>query len=135
MLPYAAGYAVEPNELLAIFEGFGGILPILQPTVAKYGIDIQQIETRNPHFHEEKGIDHLYKEMLLPGLSAIFHSPLCINSCRESIIKELADLRIIKEGEEPISPRVYQTLRSVDIHRFREIMSEHLDSYSAMTND
>lgn len=43
MLPYAAGYAVEPNELLAIFEGFGGILPISQPTVAKYGCQFDRV--------------------------------------------------------------------------------------------
>jgi len=135
MLPYAAGYAVEPNELLAIFEGFGGILPISQPTVAKYGVDIHQIETRNPHFHEEKGMEHIYKEMLLPGLSSIYHSPLCIDSSRERIVKELADLGIIKEDEEPPTPRIYQAPRSVDIPRFQEVMSEHLGSYSAIAND
>jgi len=27
ILPYASGYAVEPQELVSIFEDFGGILP------------------------------------------------------------------------------------------------------------
>jgi len=27
LLPYASGYAVEPGELVYLFESFGGILP------------------------------------------------------------------------------------------------------------
>ena len=54
-LPYATGFAVEPEELMAIFEGFGGILPSADPQASKAGVEIFQIETKNPHFHEERG--------------------------------------------------------------------------------
>ncbi len=76
ILPYASGFAVEPYELVAIFEGFGGVLPTVYKTAANHGIEIFQIETRNPHLHEEKGVEHV-REVLTPGLSAIYHSPIC----------------------------------------------------------
>jgi len=55
ILTYASGYAVEPQELISISEGFGGVLPMAHPTTAKHGVEIFQTETRNPHLHEEKG--------------------------------------------------------------------------------
>jgi len=76
LLPYASGYAVEPQELLSIFEGFSGVLPMAQTKATRQGVDILQIESRNPHLHEEKGGQHLQEEMLLPGLSSIYHSKL-----------------------------------------------------------
>ena len=135
ILPYAAGYAVEPQELLSIFEGFGGIMPLAQPTAARHGIEIFQIETRNPHLHEEKGIKHLKQEMLLPGLAAIYHSRLCVDSCRENIARELVTQGILKEGEEPPKPRLYEAPRSINMSKFQEVMAENLDSYSALTAD
>lgn len=89
ILPYASGYTVEPQELISVFEGFGGVLPTTYPTAARYGIEIFQTETRNPHLHEEKGRKHLQVEMLLPGLGAIYHSPLCDEETRQVIIDEL----------------------------------------------
>ena len=77
LLRYSAGYAVETQELLSIFEGFGGVLPLPQPPGIKHGVEIFQIETRNPHLHEEKGTKHLQAEMLLPSLSTIYYSQLC----------------------------------------------------------
>jgi mannosyl-3-phosphoglycerate synthase len=131
ILPYAAGYAVEPQELLSIFEGFGGVMPIAQPTAAKHGVEILQIETRNPHLHEEKGSRHIYQEMLLPSLSAIYHSPLCFDTTRESIAKEMVGMGVIKEGEEPPRPRLYEAPHSIDFRKFREAMAEHPEYYSA----
>ena len=58
ILPYASGYAVEPQELISIFEGFGGILPTAHQAAAKQGIEIFQIETKNPHLHEDRGRMH-----------------------------------------------------------------------------
>jgi mannosyl-3-phosphoglycerate synthase len=55
ILTYAPGYAVEPQELVSIFEGFGGVLPPAHPAVAKDGVEIFQTQTRNPHLHEEGG--------------------------------------------------------------------------------
>ena len=136
LLPYASGYAVEPQELLSIFEGFSGVLPIAQTKATKHGVEIFQIESRNPHLHEEKGAQHLQEEMLLPGLSAIYHSALCDENTRKSILKELISRKIIKKkGEMPPQPRQYKALRSIALQKFQGAMSDKLESYSALAAD
>ncbi|MFC1917194.1 mannosyl-3-phosphoglycerate synthase [Chloroflexota bacterium] len=131
MLPYASGYAVEPYELVSIFEGFGGVLTTAQPNAAKQGIEIFQIETRNPHLHEEKGGKHVLAEMLLPGLASIYHSPLCENYTKKLIINELHLQNALKVGGKVPKPRISAPLRKVDLKKFGEIMGERLESYSA----
>ena len=132
ILTYASGYAVEPQELISIFEGFGGVLPIINPTAAKHGIEIFQTETRNPHLHEEKGGRHLLAEMLLPGLGAIYHSPLCDKENKKLIVNELLQQNAIKSGEKPPKPRIIAPLKNGDLKKFASVMAEHMKSYSAL---
>jgi mannosyl-3-phosphoglycerate synthase len=134
ILPYASGYAVEPQELVSIFEGFGGVLPMGEPTAVKHGVEVFQIETRNPHLHEDKGAAHL-QGMLLPGLGAIYHSPLCEEETRELILGELLQQGAVKPGEEPPKPRLSAPFkRRVDLKRFAESLG-HLESYSALKGE
>lgn len=136
LLPYASGYAVEPQELLSIFEGFGGVLPMAQSTATKHGVEIFQIESRNPHLHEEKGTAHLQEEMLLPGLSAIYHSALCDVSTKENIIKELVSQGIIKDKKGlPPQPKLYKAPRNINLNKFQEIMLDNMDSFSVPSAD
>ncbi|MFC1961599.1 mannosyl-3-phosphoglycerate synthase [Chloroflexota bacterium] len=132
ILPYASGYAVEPYELVSIFEGYGGVLPVAQPAVGKQGIEVFQIETRNPHLHEEKGGKHIQAEMLLPGLSSIYHSQLCEKDTRKFIVSELLLQNAIKTGEKLPKPRVSAAPRKVDLKKFWEIIGERIESYSAL---
>jgi len=133
LLPYASGYAVEPQEILSIFEEFGGVLPIAQTKVTKHGVEIFQIESRNPHLHEEKGTQHLQEEMLLPGLSAIYYSSLCNENIKKSIVRELISQKIIKKKEDmPPQPKLYRALRSINLQKFQEAMADKLESYSAL---
>jgi len=132
VLPYATGYAVEPYELVSIFEGFGGVLPVGNQAAAKQGIEIFQIETRNPHLHEEKGGKHLMAEMLLPGLGSIYHSPLCEKETKKTIISELIQQNAVKSGEKPPKPRIASPLRKMDLKKFNELMGDRLESYSAL---
>lgn len=79
LLCYASGFAVEPYELINLMEQFGGILPVSSPLAsqaASLGINVFQIESRNPHLHEEKG-DEYIREMLLSSLNVIYHSQIC----------------------------------------------------------
>ena len=130
MLSYASGYAVEPQELVSIFEEFGGVLPMAQGKAAKHGVDVFQIETRNPHLHEEKGTQHL-QEMLLPGLGTIYHSPLCEEETKQVILDELLQQYVIVPDEEPPKPRIYPPLKRVNLQKFSEIMEGYMGSYSA----
>jgi len=130
MLSYASGYAVEPQELVSIFEEFGGVLPMAHGKAAQHGVDIFQIETRNPHLHEEKGTQHL-QEMLLPGLGTIYHSPLCEEETKQVILDELLQQYVIVPDEEPPKPRIYPPLKRVNLQKFSEIMEGYMGSYSA----
>lgn len=132
ILTYASGYAVEPQELISIFEGFSGILPMVHLAAAKHGIDIFQTETRNPHLHEEKGGRHLLVEMLLPGLASIYHSLLCEKETKQLIIDELLKQSAIQPDEEPPKPRLIAPLRTINMKKFTSVMTEHMNSYSAL---
>lgn len=132
ILTYASGYTMEPQELMSVFEGFGGVLPIVHPTAAKHGIEIFQTETRNPHLHEEKGGQHLTMEMLLPGLGTIYHSPLCEEETKQVIINELMQQNAIEPEREPPVPHFIKPLKNIDIKKFNDAMAEHMASYSAL---
>ena len=132
ILPYASGYAVEPQELISIFEGFGGVLPIAHKTAAKHGVEIFQIETRNPHLHEEKGSQHLMNEMLLPGLGTIYHSPLCEEATKKLILDELLQASAVKPDEKPPKPYISAPLKNINLRKFKDAMAEHMNSYSAL---
>jgi mannosyl-3-phosphoglycerate synthase len=129
ILPYASRYAVEPQELVSIFEGFGGVLPMGHPTAAKHGVEVFQIETRNPHLHEEKGGEHL-EGMLLPSLSSIYHSPLCEEDTKRLIIEELLQRNAIKPEEEPPKLQLYAPPKKIDMQKFTAAMGGHIASCS-----
>lgn len=136
LLPYATSYAVETQELVSIFEGFGGVLPLVQSTVAKRGVEIFQFETRNPHLHEDRGTtQHLENDMLLPSLSAIYHSPLCDKTTKENIVNELASRGIQKKKERPLRPRLYKAPKEINLKKFQELMPENLTPYLALAEE
>ena len=131
LLPYASGYAVEPQELVSIFEQFGGSLPSSPTEVVKHGLDLFQIETRNPHLHEDKGAEHL-SGMLLAGLSTIYYSELCDEETKQLILAQLASQKALKRRKEPPKPRVSRALSEIYISEFIKLMEPHLETYSAL---
>ena len=131
LLPYASGYAVEPQELVSIFEQFGGSLPSDYIDVMKHGIDLFQIETRNPHLHEEKGIEHL-EDMLLTGLSTIYHSPLCDEETKQLIISQLRSQKALNHRKKPPKPYLNRPPREVNIREFTKFMEPLLKTYFAL---
>ena len=100
-------------------------------TAAKHGIEVFQIETRNPHLHEEKGTEHL-RGMLLPGLGAIYHSPLCEAETKQMILDELLQQNAIKPDEEPPKVHLSPPLKQADLKKFAKVIEEHLESFSAL---
>ena len=131
MLPFASGYSVEPQELVSIFEGFGGVLPMAHPPATKHGVEVFQIETRNPHLHEDKGAGHL-ETMAASSLATIYYSPLCEEETKQRILDELVRLNSIKPGEEPPRPNMSLPLKKMDFKKFTSIMKEYIGSYSAL---
>ncbi len=131
ILPYATGFAVEPGELTSIFEGFGGILPSADTAASKQGVEIFQIETKNPHFHEERGVGHL-NTMLVPGQAIIYHSPLCGKQLQESIRESLFVQNALAEDEELVKPRIIPPPCQADMSRFANAIKRHLPTYSVL---
>ena len=131
MLTYASGYAVEPQELISIFEQFGGILPPAHKGIIEHGADILQVESRNPHIHEERGAEHI-DEMLLPGLATIYHSPLSNSENKRLILDQLEAGGYLKPGEELAEPHYYPPLEKADLETFTGVMQEYLLEYSAL---
>jgi len=131
VLPYASGYAVEPQELVSIFENFSGILPTRERKIMEEGIDIFQIETRNPHLHEEKGTEHI-QEMLLLALGSIYYSPLADNEAKQLILAELVHQGALKEGEEPPPIHVNPPLKKVEISKFIGAIRDTFDKYRVL---
>src|ERR671923_1542263 len=100
LLTFSSGYAIEPYEIVNVLEEFGGIVPTENQEAMDKGVEVMQVETRNPHFHEEKGDIHL-KEMFNGSLGCIYHSKICPPKLRDKISEELSDRQIIQERGEP----------------------------------
>jgi len=131
LLPYAFGYAVEPGELVYLFESFGGILPEIDHEAVEHGIDLFQIETRNPHMHEEKGIQHL-KHMLIEGLATIYHSPLCEEGTKKLILRELVNQGALNSREKPPLPHFNGPIGKVEGSKFMDAIKDHLGALYAL---
>ncbi|HKX81894.1 MAG TPA: mannosyl-3-phosphoglycerate synthase, partial [Nitrososphaera sp.] len=116
-LHYSSGYSIEAYEFIDIFEKFGGILPSGYPQVMDKGVELFQIETRNPHFHEDKGVAHL-EEMLEASLSAIQNSAICPADLRDSIHVQL-DHKSSRKKHMP-KYRLLDPINTIDISDFEK---------------
>jgi mannosyl-3-phosphoglycerate synthase len=131
LLCYASRFAVEPQELVAIFEGFGGVLPMACKSATKHGVGIFQVETRNPHIHEDRGTEHL-QDMLLPGLATIYHSPLCEKETKEKIMAELVQHNAINPNEELPMPQISPPPKNINMQKFTKAMEGYMETRSAL---
>jgi mannosyl-3-phosphoglycerate synthase len=87
-LQYTSGYSIETREFIDIFEKFGGLEASEYPQIVEKGVEVFQIETRNPHFHEDKGMAHL-NEMLEASLATIFGSKICPQELQKTLLDQL----------------------------------------------
>ncbi|GGN02174.1 mannosyl-3-phosphoglycerate synthase [Thermus composti] len=128
LLPLASGYAVEPQELVSILEMFGGILPVPYPEVLEHGVEVFQVETRNPHFHENKGEEHV-AEMLKTCLSTVYHSRLADEETKNLVLEELRRAGALGEGEVPPPPRLLPPVGTADLDALRKALKGHGSRY------
>ncbi|MDX2068032.1 MAG: mannosyl-3-phosphoglycerate synthase [Haliscomenobacter sp.] len=113
-LDYSTGFSVETHHFVSLMEKFGGVLPSPIPEIMKNGVEVFQIESRNPHFHDAaKGDDHI-QEMIEYSLSVLWHSSICPKSLKKDISNELSRLKIVSKKEEPIKLRQYPVLSSLN---------------------
>lgn len=116
-LDYSAGFSVETYHFVSLLEKFGGVMPSPYPEVMKAGVEIYQMESRNPHFHDaDKGEEHI-NEMIEYSLGVLYHSPICPEQLKKEILSKLRRSRIIKKDELPVQPRRYPALAAIDFKR------------------
>jgi mannosyl-3-phosphoglycerate synthase len=128
-LHYSSGYSVEAHEFTDIFEKFGGILPSGYPQVMDKGVEIFQIETRNPHFHEDKGAAHL-NEMLEASLGAIQNSAICPEDLRESILSQLNKKPNSKRSSFfEKKYRIMDPINTIDVAELEKGIKEKADTF------
>lgn len=127
LMSFSSGFSVETYEIVDLLEEFGGILPTDYQDAMDKGVEVMQVETRNPHFHEEKGDAHL-KEMINGSLGCIYHSKICHPKLQEKIIEELRNKSTIEEGGEPPVLEKIKPFKDIDIKSFEEKLHEKANS-------
>src|SRR5688500_224814 len=128
LLTYASGYAIEPYEIVNVLEEFGGIIPTVNQDAMDKGVEILQVETRNPHFHEDKGDDHL-KEMVVGSLGSIYHSKICPPKDREKILEALRSKNMLEESQqqqqqELTAPLKIEPFKDIDVRQLAKVLSK-----------
>ncbi len=119
LLSFASGYSVEPYQYIQMLELFGGVNPSPHPCVMDKGVEVFQIETRNPHFHENKGDEHV-GDMRGEALQVIYHSPICPETVRNSI-----EAYLHKEGQDGQLEKpqhLYPPLRELNLDAFVDVL-------------
>jgi mannosyl-3-phosphoglycerate synthase len=125
LLTYSSGYAIETYEMVNVLEEFGGIIPTANQEAMDKGVEVMQVETRNPHFHEDKGDDHL-KEMVVGSLGSIYHSKICPPKLREKILEALRSKNMLEENQqqEPPAPLKIEPFKDIDVRKFAKVLSK-----------
>jgi mannosyl-3-phosphoglycerate synthase len=126
-LHYTSGYSIETREFIDIFEKFGGLVPSDYPQIVEKGVEIFQIETRNPHFHEDKGMAHL-NEMLEASLATISGSKICPQDLQESLLSQLKQLAK-KRIDYDKKYHVLETINTIHMPEFEKGLREKAETF------
>lgn len=118
-LDYSYGYSIEPYHIINLIERYGGINEGPVPEIMKQGIDVYQIESRNPHLHEAGEDEHVHKMRYL-AMQVIYHSNVCPQSIKQDIKQECKKKGYIKGDEDVAKPHYFPALNSIDVKKFQE---------------
>jgi mannosyl-3-phosphoglycerate synthase len=126
-LHYTSGYSIETREFIDILEKFGGLVPSDYPQIVDKGVEIFQIETRNPHFHEDKGMAHL-NEMLEASLATIFESKICPPDLQDALHDQL---KHITKKKTDYGKKYYmlEPINTIHMPEFEKGIREKADSF------
>jgi len=129
ILSYSTGYSIEPYHFVYLFDRFGMGAETITNTdadAANAGIEVFQIETLNPHIHEEKGEEHV-NNMMLGSLQTVYHSKLCNDYVKSKVLEELGD---ILEWGKPKENIIMPSIRKIDIHNFVKMLESNADTFA-----
>jgi mannosyl-3-phosphoglycerate synthase len=127
-LHYSGGYSVETREFIDIFEKFGGLVPSDYPQIMEKGVEVFQIETRNPHFHEDKGAAHL-NEMLEASLATIYVSKVCPDELRDSVQDQLRHLSKNKRVDYGKKYHMIEPISTISVAEFEKGIREKAGTF------
>ncbi len=123
-LRFAGGFAVEPHQFVDLFEQFGGVLDSPHSDVMASSVEVRQIETRNPHFHDDRGEEHV-ADMRLQALHVLYHSGISLPPVREAIRQFLG----LPDGVEPPRERVYPPVGTLALDRLIGVLTSEARSF------
>ncbi|KAI6354684.1 hypothetical protein MCOR25_008507 [Pyricularia grisea] len=125
---FAGGFAVEPFQYLDLLERFGSSSHEADASKRHDAarercdmIEVLQIETRNPHLHQDKGDEHI-KNMWAQALGAIYRSPVTPPLMRQQIVSFVAEKGVTMPG--PDETRVYPPIENLDLLQLWELLEE-----------
>lgn len=124
----AGGFAVEPFEFVELFEQFGGVLDPIHPEVMAGSVPVLQIETRNPHFHDNKGEEHV-QGMRMQALNVLYHSPVSLPAVREAILDFMVAQHALAPGAEPPRERIYPPVGSLALDLLRDALCDEAGTF------
>jgi len=114
LLDYSAGFSIETYHFVSLLEKFGGIKPDPFPEASRSGIEIFQMESRNPHLHVANKGDRHIREMIHHSLAVLFHSEICPAGLKKEILSELRRRKLINRNELPVTPAKYPALAGMN---------------------
>jgi mannosyl-3-phosphoglycerate synthase len=127
-LRLAGGFAVEPYEYVDLFEQFGGVLESPHPDVMASSVAVLQIETRNPHFHDNKGEDHV-QGMRMQALNVLYHSAVTLPAIRTAILDFMVAQGVLEPGQEPPRERVYPPVGTLALDLLYDALQTESQSF------
>jgi mannosyl-3-phosphoglycerate synthase len=127
-LRLAGGFAVEPYEYVDLFEQFGGVLESPHPQVMASSVPVLQIETRNPHFHDNKGEEHV-RGMRMQALNVLYHSEITLPAVRRAILDFMVSQGALEIGQEPPRERVYPPVGTLALDLLYDALDAEAQSF------
>ncbi len=131
-LRLAGGFAVEPHEYVDLFEQFGGVLESAHPDVLAASVPVLQIETRNPHFHDNKGEEHV-QGMRMQALNVLYHSPVTLPAVRQEILDFMVAQGALQPGAEPPRERIYPPVGGLAFDLLFDALDAEATSFRQMS--
>jgi mannosyl-3-phosphoglycerate synthase len=127
-LRLAGGFAVEPFEYVDLFEQFGGVLQSPHPDVMATSVPVLQIETRNPHFHDNKGEEHV-QGMRMQALNVLYHSEVTLPAVRQAILDFMVSQGVLEAGQEPPRERIYPPVGTLALDLLYDALDAEAQSF------
>ncbi len=129
IMEFSTGFSIEPYQLIYLMEN---ITSERKKKIPREKIEVYQIETLNPHIHEEKGDEHV-KDMILMSLSTIYNSKLATDTIKERILRELSSYGI--EKTKKISkPKILPEIKNIDVDVWMKTLKKETETLLILGN-